>query len=477
MRQSTQAAKKPIVQAAGSGATGTCPPERRIRDVLDAFAVELEMFVRAGRLHDAMASASWNALKTLSRVARMIAAPRGVDPAVWLGNAAQREIARRPRYQIGEQLGSGGMAEVFRGWQIGEEGFERPVAIKRLLPKVAQNYPWLVSHEAGVLARMLHPNIVHVFDVVRDEDGQLLLVLEYVDGIHLGKLMASGPLPVSVIMFLATEILSGLGYAHHLPASGSIVHGVVHRDLSPDNILLSWDGAVKIADFGLAKERHVTEVSMSPGTEGKPGYMSPEQHLGQRLDGRSDLYSIGVLLWELLACERLYVHDRLVEQQFNRGLPPPSVFRPVPYDLEAVVMKLLRRDRKRRYRTAEVAYDAIARCDGGSLLRGRVELVELLAQRFPEQAARRRTRRPPPYPRTNATPKVTPPPNGARAGLWERSCWRMRRLRRSIRRSMQQRRREWERRRPRRLPRPWWPALAIAVACVAAVVALVVAVP
>ena len=449
-------------------------PERRIRDVLDALALELDMSEAAGRLHHAMAGASWRALKTLSRVARAIAAPAVTPrPAICLRHMAEREIARRPRYQISERLGVGGMGEVFRGWQIGEVGFERPVAIKRLLPNVEQMYPWLVTHEAGVLARMLHPNIVHVFDVVRDDDGQLLLVLEYVDGIHLGKLIASGPVPVSVIKFLATEILSGLGYAHHLPANGSLVQGVVHRDLSPDNILLSWDGAVKIVDFGLAKERHTTEVSMSPSTEGKPGYMSPEQHLGQRLDGRSDLYSVGVMLWELLAHERMVGRRGVVEGQSDRA-PRPSLFRPVPRDLEAVVMKLLRRERERRYRTAEAAYDAIARCDGSSLLRGRVELVELLAQRFPDQAARRPTRRPAPHPPTHPTPKVTPPPGGARAGLWERSRWRMRRLRRSMRRLRRQRRSDRQRRRARRLPRRWWPAMAIAVACLAAMLGLVV---
>ena len=149
---------------------------------------------------------------------------------------------------------------------------------------------------------MLHPNIVHVFDLVRDDGGQLLLVLEYVDGIHLGTLIESGPLPVSVIVFLATEMLCGLGYAHHLPADGSRVLGIVHRDLSPDNILLSWDGAVKIADFGIAKRRDATEVSATHYVRGKPGYMSPEQRLGQALDGRSDLYSVGVMLG---SCSRM----------------------------------------------------------------------------------------------------------------------------------------------------------------------------
>lgn len=448
-------------------------PERRIRDVLDALAVELDVFERAGRLHNAMAGASWSALKTLSRIAGTIMAPPGMTPgpATCLRYAAAREIARRPRYQMGERLGVGGMAEVFRGWQIGEAGFERPVAIKRILPKHAESdrYAWMVWHEADVLARMLHPNIVHVFDVVRDDDGQLLLVLEYVDGIHLGKLIESGPMPVSVSAFLAAEILSGLGYAHNLPANGSRVLGVVHRDVSPDNILLSWDGAVKIADFGLAKRRDATEVSVTPYVRGKPGYMSPEQRSGQPLDGRSDLYSVGVMLWELLADERPFSHGPAIEDRFDRGLPRPSVFRPVPRDLEAVVMKLLRRDRERRFRTAEAAYDAIARCDSSSRLRGRVELVELLAQRFPDQAARRPTRRPAmPHTPTPPTPILPPHPGARRAPVRER--WE--RWRRSMRRA------RWERQRwrARRLPRRTWSAMSIVVmvACVAAVLALVV---
>jgi serine/threonine protein kinase len=474
---STQAAKIREVRASeDNDATHTRSPERRIRDVLEALALELDLVERAGRLHDAMAGASWRALKTLSRVARTIAAPAVTPgPATCLRYVAEREIARRPRYQISERLGTGGMAEVFRGWQIGEVGFERTVAIKRLLPKFAQSYPWLLTHEADVLAKMLHPNIVHVFDVVRDDDGQLLLVLEYVDGIDLGKLIASGPVPVSVITFLAAEILSGLGYTHHLPANGSLVYGVVHRDLAPDNILLSWDGAVKIADFGIAKERRTTEVSMEPGVQGKPGYMSPEQHLGQPVDGRSDLYSVGVMLWELLAHKRLFAYGTGAGR-LDRALPLPGVYRSVPRDLEAVVMKLLRHDRERRYRTAEATYDAIARCDSSSLLRGRVELVELLAQRFPEQAARRPTRRPPAHRSTNPTPKVTPPPREERARLWGRSRWRMRRLRRRLRLSMlsmRQRRWERQRRQARRLPRRWWPTVAIAVVCVAVVLGLV----
>jgi len=378
---------------------------------------------------------------------------------VYVNAAPSREIGRRPRYQIGDRIAAGGMAEVFRGWQIGE-GFERPVAIKRLLPKLAHDarYAWLVEHEADVLARMQHPNIVQLIDVAHDDDGPLL-VLEYIDGIHLRKLFHSGALSPAVIVFIVAEILNGLGYAHHLPTNDGRVLGVVHRDVSLDNILVSWDGAVKLADFGIAKRRDKTEVSMTLPVQGKSGYMSPEQHRGEPLDGRSDLYSVGVMLWELLAHERLFARE--TAGQFER-VPRPSTRRPVPRDLEAVAMKLLRPNRERRYRTAEAAYDAIARCDAGSWLRGRVELIELLAERFPDQAARRSARRPRVSP-DPPTPKLAGLPGARRVAVrerWRRWRWSMRRAR-------------WERQRwrARRLPRRGWRVMTIAV-CVAAMLGL-----
>lgn len=445
--------------------TRTRSADHRIRDVLDALAAELELFERAGRITEALAGASWKALKSLGSLARVVGAPPGKTPgpATCLRDAAAREIGRRPRYQIGDRIAVGGMAEVFRGWQIGE-GFERPVAIKRLLPNLVRDarYARLVEHEADVLARMLHPNIVQMIDVVRDDDGHQLLVLEYIDGIHLRKLFHSGALSHAVIVFIVAEILNGLGYAHHLPTSDGRVLGVVHRDLSLDNILVSWDGAVKLADFGIAKRRDKTEVSMTLPVQGKSGYMSPEQHRGERLDGRSDLYSVGVMLWELLAHERLFARE--TARQFER-VPRPSTRRPVPRDLEAVAMRLLRADRERRYRTAEAAYDAIARCDAGSWLRGRVELIELLAERFPDQAARRsasrpRERRDPP------TPKLADLPGARRVAVrerWNRWRWSMRRAR-------------WERQRwqARRLPRRGWRVMTIAV-CLAAMLGLALA--
>lgn len=301
------------------------------------------------------------------------------------------------RYRLGERLGAGGMAEVFRATMIGAERFERTVAIKRILPELARQ-AWFVKlfvREAHAIAQMSHPNIVSVLDFERDPAGQLLLVLEFVDGVDLNRLLQSGPLPNAVVIFLVTEILNGLGYAHGLPTGG-----IVHRDLSPHNILLSWGGAVKVADFGLAQPHNASQATPAL-PQGKFAFMSPEQVEGNVLDGRSDLFSVGVMLWEMLAGERLFGHGdakAMSRRVLDQTIVRPSAIRPGTFDLEAVAMKLLERDPTRRYPTAEAASAALARCNDASLT-GRAELVRLLAERFPRRAipasvlGRRRPRR------------------------------------------------------------------------------------
>jgi serine/threonine protein kinase len=450
-------------------ADGARPLDHRVRDVLDVLAREIETMrntegaTRAGALSARLTHAvagihtSWKVLEKLSRPEENPAAQRPSQRST----SASPVISRSPRYQLGEQLGIGGMAEVFRGWQIGAAGFERPVAIKRILPKLAHDdrYRVMFTEEAHILARLAHPNIVSALDFVND-DGEPLLVLEHVDGVDLCKLMTSGPVPPSVTMFIAAELLSGLGYAHDFPGRDAL--GVVHCDLSPTNVLLSWDGAVKISDFGIAKLRSPTRLPVSRSREGKPGYMSPEQCRRQPLDGRADLFSLGVILWELLAGERLFPHDQpaITAERLNaRRLPRPSELQAVPHDFERIVMKLLRRRRDRRYRTAETALDAVAACGGASMLRGRGELVELLARRFPAQAAQRPLKRP--LPPTTPTPTI-PLPKRARPAP-----------RRSRFRSwMRQRRCAWRRRRIRR-PARLWLKIAVAVVCFVLMLGLV----
>ena len=236
------------------------------------------------------------------------------------------------------------------------------------------------------------PSVVGHEELVSDGEA-LFLAMELVDGRDLASLAATGPLPPSAIIFVIGEALRGLGYAHDLPhADGP--RGVIHRDVSPQNVLLSWEGAVKVSDFGIAKAREASAATASTMLKGKPRYMSPEQANGERLDGRSDLFAVGVMLWELLAGQHLFGGTSLetIAQVMFRPIPRPSTIRQgVPADLEAITLRLLERDPARRFATAEPAIEALAHCIDAPR-NGRSELVRLLAERFPAEIAARTSR-------------------------------------------------------------------------------------
>jgi serine/threonine protein kinase len=294
------------------------------------------------------------------------------------------------KYRLDTRLGGGGMAEVFLGSMLGAEGFSRRVAIKRVLPGYSDNpsFAQMFVAEAQISSRLQHPNIVSVLDFDRDAEGRLFLVMELVDGRDLDALCASGPLPYPVVIFVISEVLRGLGHAHDLPG-GHELRGIVHRDVSPHNVLLSWEGAVKVSDFGIAKARQASEATASVFIKGKPAYMSPEQANGQPLDGRSDLFAVGVMLWEMLTGRRLFVGEdtraTLASVLFGQIPRPRSVRSDVPKDLEKVVMKLLERDLPARYATAEQAIHDLLECNAAPK-NGREQLTRLLAERFPHNA-------------------------------------------------------------------------------------------
>jgi eukaryotic-like serine/threonine-protein kinase len=321
------------------------------------------------------------------------------------------------RYQLGPKLGMGGMAEVFAGTMIGVEGFARQVAIKRVLPGLSQvpAFAAMFVSEARIVSRLAHPNIVSVLDFSRDLDDRLFLVMEYVDGKDLASLLESGPIPPSLAIFIVVEMLRGLGYAHDLadPAAGT--RGVVHRDVSPQNLLVSYEGAVKVSDFGLAKARAASAGVCSETVRGKPSYMAPEQMAGGMLDGRTDLYSVGVMLWEMLAHRPLFAGTtrEVMGQVMFRAIPTPSSTRSgVPADLEAVTMKLLARDLDDRYATAEAAIGALLACTDAPR-DGRGALVQLLAERFPTLAGARLQRMAALLPVPAVVPAASPAPESA----------------------------------------------------------------
>ena len=282
------------------------------------------------------------------------------------------------------------MAEVFLASTMGAEGFSRRVAIKRVLPGFSDNeaFARMFVDEAQLSSQLVHPNIVSVLDFDRDADHRLFLVMELVEGKDLDALVATGLLPIPLVIYTIGEVLRGLGYAHDLPG-GTNLRGLVHRDISPHNVLLSWEGAVKVSDFGIAKARAASEATASAFIKGKPAYMSPEQANGQPLDGRSDLFAVGIMLWEMLVGRRLFVGEdtrsTLAAVLFGQVPRPRSLRGDVPKDLERVVMKLLERDLPARYATAEEAIAELLEVDDAPKA-GRELLTATLAERFPEQA-------------------------------------------------------------------------------------------
>ena len=298
------------------------------------------------------------------------------------------------QYVLDYFLGRGGMAEVFAGRKIGAAGFTRRVAIKRILPGyyLEDRFRTMFVAEAQLGARLDHDNIVSILDFEEDEAGGLFLVMELVDGIDLNGLLRTGSLPLPVALFIASEVLQGLAHAHDLPVGDDGLRGLVHRDVSPQNVLLSWEGAVKVSDFGIAKARHATHASGSVRAKGKPGYLSPEYANGLDLDGRSDLFAVGVLLWEMQIGEPLF--SRASETASLMSLlfepyPSPRSKRPeVPTDVEAVTMRLLAKDREDRYFTAKAALGALRDC-AAFPKRGDELLSSLLVERLPDRAPRR----------------------------------------------------------------------------------------
>lgn len=303
----------------------------------------------------------------------------------------------RGKYQLEQRLGGGGMAEVFVGSSIGAEGFSRRVAIKRVLPELSDNsrFADMFITEAKVSSRLAHPNIVSVIDFDRDPDDRLFLVMELVEGRALDAVLATGPLPSSVVIFIVTEILRGLGHAHDL-SIGPGTRGVVHRDVSPHNVLLSWEGAVKVSDFGIAKARSASAATGSAFIKGKPAYMSPEQVRGEALDGRSDLFAVGVMLWEMLANKRLFVAEdtqATIAAVLFGPIAEPRLLRPdVAKDLERVALTLLEREPARRYPNAAAAIHDLLECEDAPKA-GRELLRQTLADRFPRDAPQRQSAR------------------------------------------------------------------------------------
>ncbi|MBW2524292.1 MAG: serine/threonine protein kinase [Deltaproteobacteria bacterium] len=266
------------------------------------------------------------------------------------------------RYPIVGRLATGGMAEILLGKVIGPSGFERPVVIKRALPHLAgqQAYVDMFLDEANIVAGIRHPNVVHVQELGQ-ADGELFMVMEYLDGESAATLQrrlqkAGRQLPYGLASHIVSEACSGLHAAHELTDAEGRPLNVVHRDLSPHNIFITYSGQIKLIDFGVALALGRRTRTDAGQVKGKFAYMSPEQCTGRRVDRRSDLFSMGTVLYELSTGRRLFERSNKVfvlAAICKQDFPPPSTLCDgYPPDLERVVLRALERNPDERYGTA-----------------------------------------------------------------------------------------------------------------------------
>jgi len=266
-----------------------------------------------------------------------------------------RPGTRLGRYEVISPLGAGGMAEIYLARVRGIEGFEKQVALKRLRPELAtgREYQTMFLDEARMLAPLSHANIVNAHELAFDGETYLY-AMEYVPGMDVRSLVRmcqvrGTSLPESHALRIVVEACAGLHAAHE--------HGIVHRDVSPANILVSRDGCVKLIDFGVAISPQRETVTGTGAAKGKVGYMSPEQVRNEPLDRRSDLFALGTVLWELTVGRRLFAGDSDYEtlDAIARGqVPSPGdLVDGYSIELEAIVMRCLQQVPARRYQTAQ----------------------------------------------------------------------------------------------------------------------------
>lgn len=265
-------------------------------------------------------------------------------------------------YQIVQRLRAGGMATLFVGRRHGAAGVSRPVVIKVIHPHLAEDdlLVRMFIDEARISSQISHPNVVYA-ETFGEYKGTYYLVLEYVDGCSAGQLLSllsreGESLPPEIAVHIAIETAAGLHAAHETLGEDGTPLGIIHRDVSPSNILLTRDGGIKVIDFGIAKARNRIGITEGPSLKGKVRYMSPEQAWGKEIDRTTDVYALGIVLWELLTCRsRFKAADDLaaLEQVRNPTVVAPSTYNPlVPPALDSVVMRAMAADPKDRQTSA-----------------------------------------------------------------------------------------------------------------------------
>ena len=302
------------------------------------------------------------------------------------------------KYLLHERLGMGGMAEVYRATYSPEGGFQKVVALKRVLPQYAEDDAFIemFRSEAMLCSQFSHPAVVQVFDFGRFADTYFL-AMEYLDGPPLSRVLRAHRgtgLPIPAVAHLAQSLLEGLQYVHERVDEKGQPLNLVHRDVNPPNVLLSRIGQVKLTDFGIARSASHLQFTEAGMVKGKPGYLAPEQAMGAKIDARVDLFAAGITLWECVAGEQLFAsHDQavMVRNTFEKPVPSLRRYRPeVPEALDTLIQRLLERDLPKRVPSARAALQLVRALDAGLLAAGPRALasaVELTLQTTPASSA------------------------------------------------------------------------------------------
>jgi serine/threonine-protein kinase len=322
------------------------------------------------------------------------------------------------RYTLFELVGKGGMAEIYLARAETDLGATRLAVVKQILPAFADDprFEEMLTHEAKLAARLSHARVVQVFDLGR-ADGHLFIAMEYVEGFDLNALLRHCTerrvgLPAEHALGIVADVLEGLDFAHRLKSDDGKPLGLVHRDVSPSNILISYEGEVKLCDFGIAHANDLVREGASEALKGKAGYMSPEHARGEPLDARADVFAAGIVLWELLAGHRLYRpkgEESLLEQARRAEIPPlPERGLPNEADLAQIASRALAPDREQRYPSAlAMLRDLEGYLAKNGLLASRLKLGEWISTSFGTETIdqRRASER--------KLPKSTPPPRSS----------------------------------------------------------------
>ncbi len=276
------------------------------------------------------------------------------------------------KYTLFERIGRGGMADVFKARIQGPAGFERTFVVKRILPHLSDDpsFTKMFIDEAKIAAKLTHPNIVQVFEL-GNVDGEYFMSMEYVRGHDLAETMRTlwariGPPRPELVAYVGREMCRALAYAHEFTSEDGQVLGMIHRDISPSNVMLSFDGAVKILDFGIAKAlggESADEATKSGTLKGKFAYMAPEQTVSNEIDRRIDIFATGIVLHEILTGRRLFKGEndmQTIERVRRCEVLPPSLHNPLcPPQLDQIVLQALAKNCDERYQSASEMADAL----------------------------------------------------------------------------------------------------------------------